>query len=188
MVKNIHADRRKLVPMDQSLQQLMKALIEVQPRLYAYVTSLVHDLDRANDVLQKANVVMLEKLEEFKTLNQEFVPWAFKVCYFEVLADRRDALRDQLAFDDSLLDSLAASAAQRSEVVIERQRALTGCLEKLTTHQRDILSRRYENGQSVATVAKELKRPTKTISQTLYRIHEHLLDCIERRLAAEGHA
>ena len=63
------------------------------------MVSLARDPDRAHDILQKANVVMLEKSEEFIAQDHKFPPWAFKVCYFEVLGDRRDNARDRHLFD-----------------------------------------------------------------------------------------
>ena len=67
---------------------------------------------------------MLEKLDEFAAQKIDFIPWALKVCYFEVLADRRDRARDKHVFDDAALSCLSEHIAERSETFLERQRAL----------------------------------------------------------------
>ena len=178
--------RASTMPIDSSSQQFMKSLVATQPRLFAYVTTLLRDTERAHDVLQKANVVMIEKMDEFKALNQEFEPWALKVCYYEVLADRRDRARDKHTYNDSVLDSLASDAAARGSRFDARQCALAGCLDKLPSQQRKLIEGRYAPGGSVEALANELKRPAASISQTLYRIREALLTCVQRRLSAEG--
>jgi len=174
--------------MDPSSQQFTQSLVAAQPRLFAYVITLIRNPDRAHEVLQKANVVMLEKLDEFATQKIDFIPWALKVCYFEVLADRRDRARDKHVFDDAAISCLSEHTAERGETFLERQRALALCLEKLPANQREMLKKRYAKGGSVDALAKELKRPTASISQTLYRIREALLECTQRRLAAGEHA
>ena len=169
--------------MDPAFQEFTKSLVAAQPRVFAYVASLVRDTDRAHEVLQKANVVMLEKADEFIVLNQEFIPWALTVCYYEILADRRDRARDKHVFDNAALTYLSESTAARGERFFERQRALSVCFEKLPAHQRDMLAKRYAKGGSVEALANELQRPAASISQTLYRVRKALLECMQRRIS-----
>ncbi len=50
-----------------------------------------------------------------------------------------------------------------------------------------LLARYAENG-SVARIAEELGRSAPSVSQTLYRVRQLLVQCIERRLAEEADA
>ncbi len=59
---------------DNPRQRFLKSLVASQPRLYAYVVSLLHDPERAHDVLQQANVVMLDKANEFAEQGRLFRP------------------------------------------------------------------------------------------------------------------
>jgi RNA polymerase sigma-70 factor (ECF subfamily) len=173
---------------DERSQDFLRRLMAEQPRLYAYVVSLLAAPDRAHDVLQKANVVLMEKMSEHLATGQEFLPWAFKVCSYEVLADRRDRARDRLRFDPALLDVIAEESARRLEHFGTRQAALEGCLAKLAPNQRDLVLRRYAEGGSVEGLAAELGRTPASVSQTLYRLREVLLECIRRSTASEGTA
>ena len=96
---------------DNPRQRFLRSLVASQPRLYAYVVSLLHDPERAYDVLQQANVVMLDKADEFSDQGKPFLPWAFKVCYYEVLSERRDRGRCRHVFDDDFLETIADMAA-----------------------------------------------------------------------------
>jgi len=60
-----------------------------QSRLYAYICAMVPDAEKAHDILQQANLVMLRKSDQYSR-DQDFVAWACKVAYYEVLAARRD--------------------------------------------------------------------------------------------------
>ena len=184
----IHAEETdiwKMVMMstDPVSQEFTKSLVAAQPRVFAYVASLVRDTDLAHEVLQKANVVMLEKANEFIGKKQEFIPWALTVCYYEVLADRRNRARDKHVFNDAALKALSIGASARSEQLCDRQSALLLCIEKLPGQQRDMLAKRYAKGGSVDTLANDLQRPAGSISQTLYRVRKALLQCIQRRLS-----
>lgn len=164
----------------------LRCLISSQARLYAYVVSLLRDPNRAHDVLQNANVVMLDKSEEFIAQEQEFLPWAYKVCYFEVLGDRRDLARDRHLFDEAALEKVATAAAESSDGFEDRLRALATCLDSLPDAQRQMIQARYAPDGSVKRIASETGRSTGSISQTLYRVREALLNCIQARLSAEG--
>ncbi len=48
---------------NQAVGEFVRRLTGCQPRLYAYIMTLVLDPHEADDVLQKANLVMWEKLD-----------------------------------------------------------------------------------------------------------------------------
>jgi len=62
----------------------VRRLTGCQPRLYAYITTLVLDPHEADDVLQQANLVMWEKLDEFLAC-ENFDALACRVAYFQVM-------------------------------------------------------------------------------------------------------
>ena len=171
---------------DDPRQLFLRCLIASQPRLFAYVVSLLHDPEWAYDVLQQANVVMLDKANEFVEQGTPFPPWAFKVCYYEVLSERRDRARGRHVFDDNSLETITDVAVEHSEGFEERQRALTTCLEQLSKKQRRIVTARYAPGGSVKSLASLLGCSAESISQSLYRSRKALRSCIEVSLTQEG--
>lgn len=167
-------------PAHRFAQQLTAA----QSRLYAYIFSLLPDADRAQDVLQEANLVMLRKSAEYPP-SSDFVAWACKVAYYEVLSHRRDRARDRHRFDEAFLARIAEATRARADGFDDRRRALHACLKTLTADQRDLLTRRYAPRGSVKEISLQLGRPVGSISQSLYRIRHLLLDCVRHRLAKE---
>ena len=155
--------------------------IRAQGRIRAYILSLVLDKERANDLLQQTNLVLLQKEADYKS-GTNFDAWAYRIAYYEVLADRRDRHRDRLLFNDAALALIAARAEDELERYDDRTAALESCLQQLNSHQRELLRRRYRPGGGVEEVAKSLNKTPAAISAALYRIRQALLGCVERRL------
>ncbi|MEL7264621.1 MAG: sigma factor-like helix-turn-helix DNA-binding protein, partial [Planctomycetota bacterium] len=68
----------------------------------------------------------------------------------------------------------------------DRRDALLGCLETLPPAQRQLIDLRYTSGLAIDAISQATGRPGASISQTLYRLRNALLNCINRRLNAEG--
>ena len=101
----------------------VQPLTENQNRLYGYVYSLLGDHGRAEDVLQETNLVLWRKIAEFDQA-RPFLPWAFGIVRFQVLAQLRDNKRDRLLLDSNLGELLSEEAARQSEQIDEIQEAL----------------------------------------------------------------
>jgi RNA polymerase sigma-70 factor (ECF subfamily) len=93
--------------------------------------------------------------------------------------------RDRLVFDDEVLYYLAERQMEREAEVSRRGLALKGCLEKLPVAQKQLIEQRYAPGGSVQDIAAKVGKSVGAISQTLYRIRESLLKCVEQHLAEE---
>lgn len=157
-------------------------VIESQSRLYAYVLSLVLDRERARDIVQQTNLVLLEKESDFQH-GTSFFAWAARVAYYEVLADRRRRVRDKLLFSDELLAAVAEESARVSGGLEERVEALQHCLASLSAPHRDLLMQRYRPGGNVAKIAETLGKTPGAVSATLHRLRSSLIDCVRRRLS-----
>lgn len=166
----------------ESQRRFSQQLTEAQPRLYAYIMAILPDADAADEVLQRTNVVVLEKADRYDPA-ADFTAWACKIAYYETLGYRRDRGREHARFDEASLQSIADAAADRSGEFDRRRRLLRTCMAKLTEDQRNLLLARYTPGQSVAQIADARGRPTASISQTLYRIRRRLVDCVRAESA-----
>ena len=158
-------------------------IIGAQGRLYAYILSLLLDRDRAHDVLQQTNLILLEKESEFQW-GTNFGAWACSVAFYEVLSERRSRSRDRHLFNDDLLALIAVDAEAESLSVDQRREALEKCLQTLTRPQRNLLTARYGPGGSVEGMAEALKKTPGAVSAMLHRIRAKLAKCIEYRLQA----
>ena len=158
-------------------------VINNQKRLFAYILSLVLDRERAGDILQQANLVLLEKESGFSH-GTDFFAWAARVAYFEVLADRRRRVRDRHLFNDEVLSVVADESSKVAGALDDRADALRECIAGLAADQRELLSLRYRPGGSVNEIAKAMGKTPGAISAALHRIRSKLLDCVEKRLGA----
>ena len=92
---------------DESRDEFVRLLTGEQTSLFAYIATLLGDVNDASNVLQQTNMVLWKKADEFAP-GTSFHAWARKVAYFQTLAYIRDKKRDKLVFDEELVLQLAA--------------------------------------------------------------------------------
>jgi len=167
--------------------QFVQDLIQLQPRLYAYLLSMLADPHAADDVLQEANIVIWERRDEF-TPGTSFDAWAFTIARFQAMAHRKTLSRTKQK------GILGGDALQRVEAAFEKRSqhagvvrdALRTCLKKLSPDQRAVLDARYAHDEAVSVAAEKLGRSARTLYKSLHRIRKTLLDCIRQQEVAEA--
>ena len=88
----------------------------------------------------------------------------------------------RLLIGEELVDAiLFADQINEAGIIEQRER-----IAKLKERDRDLLNRRYTPGITIKQVAEQLGRPAKSVYAALGRIRHALLECVERKLAAEG--
>jgi RNA polymerase sigma-70 factor (ECF subfamily) len=163
-------------------EHFVQQLAENQNRIYGYVYSLLADHSRAADVVQETNLVLWRKIDEFKP-GKPFLPWAFAIARFQVLANIRDKKRDRVLLDSELADKVAEEVSQQAGQFDELRIALRSCLQSLTPANRDLVHRRYMQAMSIADVSTAVDRTAGSIKVALLRVRRQLAECVERRLA-----
>ncbi len=173
--------------MDQSenSENFVQQLTEHQNRLYGYVYSLLGDHNRTADVVQETNLVLWRKISEFDS-EKPFLPWAFAVARFQVLAHLRDHKRDRLLLDAELAEMLSSEAERQAEKLDVVREALRPCLQLLTPSNRRFIEYRYVRGISVSEIAETSGRTVGAMKVALLRIRRQLAECVHKRMAAEG--
>lgn len=160
-----------------------------QARLYAYIHSLVRDLNDADDLFQQSAVILWNKFGEFDH-SRSFFAWACGIARFEVANFIRSRGRKKLYFTDELNLMLLEAAEQMPATESEdRREALDACLQKLRTRDRELLRECYNEGDdSITAVAQQRGRSSHSVYNSLRRIRRSLSECIERSLRddAEG--
>lgn len=149
-----------------------------QPRIYAYIRTIVFQRSDAEDVLQEVAEVLWRKIGEFEP-GTRFDQWAFSVARNKVLAFQKKKARDRIKFGDTLEQVLADEAAATPARDGDLLDALEACVSKLPAQDRLLLSRRYEPKATNRSLANELGRSESAISRTLTKIYSLLLSCIE---------
>jgi RNA polymerase sigma-70 factor (ECF subfamily) len=151
-----------------------------QSRLYGYLVTLLGSVHDARDVLQETNLVLWQKIAEFRP-GTDFGAWARRCAYFQARAFLRDRKRDRHVFDDELLQVLAEEEPEESDSET-RELALRDCLSRLPEKQADLIRERYLEGSSIARMCDRLGRKESALKMTLMRIREVLSVCVQSKL------
>ena len=130
------------------LKLFVERLTEAQSALYGCIHAMMAGAPAVADVLQETNRVLWKKAAEYDPA-RPFLPWAYRVAHFEVLAHRKRQSRDRLVFDEELMGLLADEYAQQSSSS-GALNALELCLQKLPVGQRELVESRYVRGEAVA--------------------------------------
>ena len=166
-------------------EQFVSQLTEHQNRLYGYIYSLLADHSRAADVLQETNLVLWRKIGEFQP-DKAFLPWAFAIARFQVLAHLRDHKRDRCLLDSDMVELLADEAEDQANRFESLREMLRPCLGLLTSNNRDLIERRYFRGMSVISIAEAVKRSESAVKVALLRIRRQLAECVHKRMTMES--
>lgn len=161
-------------------------LTECQTQLYGYVYSLLGDHSRAADVLQETNLVLWRKLDEFEP-DRPFLPWAFAIARFQVLAHLRDHKRDRLLLDAELAATISVHVEEHLTQTPVHAAGLQACLQRLSDSNRRLVEDRYFKSRSIRRLADELDRSVSSIKVALLRIRRQLAECLQRRLLEDQH-
>jgi RNA polymerase sigma-70 factor (ECF subfamily) len=165
-----------------SMARVVREITACQSALYAYVCALLSGSAGASDVLQETNLVLWEKAAEYDP-HLPFLPWAFRIAHFQVLAHRKKCAREKLLFDDEMLAAVSDAIRRRDATADQELEALDRCLAKLPAHHRSVVDARYVDAEPVESIAARLGRAPNAVAAELYRARKLLADCVRRAMA-----
>lgn len=165
--------------------EFVTLLTKHQPDLWSYIITLMPgDADTA-DVLQKTNLVLWTKQQNFES-GTNFRAWAFAVARFEVLAHLKKNKREGIVLlDDELLDRIAHEAPDALAPSELRLAALERCLNKVRPQDRALLEHRYRSNLGLDEFASRVGRSVSALSVTLHRLRVSLRKCVRDQLILE---
>jgi RNA polymerase sigma-70 factor, ECF subfamily len=153
-----------------------------QVQIFAYIYSLVRNLDDADDLFQQTSLAMWNKYDRYDP-SRSFVAWACGVARFEVSNFVRARSRQRLYFSDDLsLLLIEAQESLKQDQVEERREALAQCVKRLRKRDQQLIEACYGDESRVPEVAKEWDRPPRSIHNSLRRIRRSLFECVQRSL------
>lgn len=161
--------------------QFLRLFAANEAALHAFVRSLMHSRQEAEDVMQEVAVILWQKFSNA----EDFRPWAFGVVRNVVLRHLRSRARDRHVFDDDLVNRLADEAAAMEERHLTQREALTSCLQKLPAMQRDLALAAYTQGTRMDELAAQRGQTPMSLYKMLQRIRQTLLECVRRTLKQE---
>jgi RNA polymerase sigma-70 factor (ECF subfamily) len=151
----------------------------------SYVLTLVPQVADAEDILQQTKVVMWRQFAQF-TPGTNFLAWARKIAFHQILSHRRKRRRDPLQFSDAFLSAVAEEHERATDTLVERERRLAACVDKLQPEHREILELRYGDGVGVEALATRVNRTVAAVYRVLSRIRAHLHACVAQTEPGEG--
>ena len=164
-------------------EEFVRLLNEAHGLLLRYVMSLLGNRHDAEDVLQRACMVMWRRFGTFEP-GTDFVAWATTVAFYEARNFQRVTGHCRLEFDDELLETLAAERVQHVRQWSARTEALEHCLAKLDGPSRALVETLYTEGTTAVEAARREGCAPKTIYNKINIIRRALAECVQRRLAA----
>jgi len=149
----------------------------MQPRLFAYVLSLVADPSDAKDVVQECNSVILRKIGELKQ-SERFSAWSYRIAYYQSLSFLKKRKHYRRAFSESLIEQIADASEQVDEGSERRFIRLESCIGRLQERTRAIISDYYYGGLSVKEIAAKRALESNNVAQILFRARKVLFECM----------
>jgi RNA polymerase sigma-70 factor (ECF subfamily) len=165
-------------------QEFVGLLLQVQPRIYAYIRAQIIIRADAEDVFQETVMALWSDYDSFQP-ESSFLAWAYGFARNKVLHYQRRCVRQKRLFSEEAVRQIASEAEAMAEELGSVQDALRSCLTKLRPADREVVQRCYGTDMTVATVAAQLGRSVNTIKSILKRCRQSLYDCIRRTLSRE---
>ena len=171
-------------------ETFVRLLLEHETRVRGFIRGLVPTWNDVDEVVQQASLVAWRKFAQFDP-RTNFGSWLMVIARFEALKHRRRVARGPLSFSADVWDILAAEAdpaAHAGEASEARRTALEECLARLGEDRRRAVLDAHAPGVKLNELARRLGRGEQAFYKMIQRLRAALLECMRRRLGAEGAA
>ena len=166
-------------------EQFLELLAEHESRLFSCLFALVRNMDDAEDLYQQTLLTAWEKFDQFEP-GTNFHAWASKIARYKALSFLQSRRDERLCFSEQIVSTLAERQADEDiDASHARTRALSGCMQKLSDKDRQLVDLSYGSDLPAAAVAEQVGRPAAGVYNSLSRIRGKLFRCIEQALRQE---
>lgn len=169
---------------DHRHEEFVGLLTASHDRLLGYLLSLLGRWHDAQDVLQRASVLMWQKYGSFES-GTDFMAWASTICFYEAKVFQRTASRSPLHFDEDLLALLAEERLEDLKHQERRMEALETCFDTLRDDDRRLLRASCAEHGDITALAARMGRAPRTLWNKLAILRRLLADCVMNRLQEE---
>lgn len=152
--------------------------------LEVYAFSMLKDRAEAEDLVQDAFIVVMEKFADFKE-GTSMLAWTRAIVRLKVLQSlerrgRRATLIDQLLDDAVDAAFEEAESGPYAEAVRARHHRLATCLGQLGERSRKLLDCIYAEKMSYEAAARSVDMGFEAVKKSLQRTKTQLRECMER--------
>lgn len=129
---------------------IAEALERFEAPLLRFATKLLHDADRARDIVQETFLQLCE--QDRAAIEGHLAPWLFRVCRNRAIDLRRKETRVEIADDRTEAADTRPGPAQ---VLAERedQSLVLGVLNTLPENQQEVVYLRFQSGLSYQEIS-----------------------------------
>lgn len=169
---------------------VVKAAFQYRDALLSYSYAMLRSWTLAEDVVQEAYLVVMNKWQDLKDEGGIFL-WVRQIVHFKTLEAIRARGRETSTPDQELLDLVEQAVKENlDDHFAERQRlmgtSLRDCMSRLNTFNVDLLAGFYWKQESCETLADRHGRSVNAIRLMLSRLRDKLRTCLTKRLEAQG--
>ena len=165
-------------------EEFVGLLTASHDKLLGYLLSLLGRWHDAQDVLQRASLLMWQKFGSFES-GTDFIAWASTICFYEAKYFQRIASRSAAHFDEDLLALLSAERAEDLKQHERRMEALETCLSSLREDDCRLLRTSCAGHGDITALAERMGRAPRTLYNKLALLRRTLADCVMNRLQEE---
>ncbi len=170
----------------QHVREVQKLFLAHSDLLRSFIRGLVPQQDAAEDIFQELFLTLTAKAADFQ-LETNFGAWARAVARLKVLEQYRQLKRHVPLLAPEVLNVLSATAPELDPLLMPRYEALRNCLNQIAPRARELVALRYADPPlTPQQIARQLSWTANSVRVALARARKFLLECVERRLAAEG--
>jgi RNA polymerase sigma-70 factor, ECF subfamily len=157
-----------------------------QSQVMGYIYTLVHNISDTEDLYQQACVVMWQKFGEYRA-GTDFARWACTIAHYIVANHLRQQRTRNRCYTDEFLNEYLQWRSEREDKELSESysQALNDCIDLLGKSDRQFIEERYCSGKTIKELAKQYDRSAQSLCNSLGRIRNALLKCIERKLVSE---
>jgi RNA polymerase sigma-70 factor, ECF subfamily len=166
-------------------QQFVKQFLASQHRVYRFILTLLPRWADAEEVFQQTSLTLWQTWDRFDS-EGNFTRWACGIAMNHVRNYLRKKQNRQLALSDDLLEQIAECRLEHQSTLDDLHGALAECLEKLPSHQRQLVHGCYGEELTIKTVAERVGRTPNAVYKLLRHIRSSLFDCIARSVSWGG--
>ncbi|MBI9017594.1 MAG: sigma-70 family RNA polymerase sigma factor [Phycisphaerae bacterium] len=154
-----------------------------QRKIYSFILMLVPNRNDADDIMQETLSVMWRKFSDYRP-DSSFSSWGIRIAQYIVMAFRDKHIRSRLIFSEDVADKIVDKSELLSNELDCQIEMLQDCLKRLPAKQSDVINMRYEEGLTCKNISEKLGLTVFGVYKALSRIHNALLNCVQKRMGS----
>ena len=167
---------------------ILKMVFSYRDGLVAFAFGSLRDWTLAEDVVQDAFLVVMDKWRDFQEGTNGFA-WVRQIVQYKILESYRRRRHEVLPDEDELVSlvnfTLAEQFTEEREHQAQRMRsAMQACMKNIDRESLEILNGFYAESRTCEVLATERQRSPNAIRLVLSRLRKELRVCIQFRLKA----